>query len=170
MIQRKQSVFLFLAGVILFVTYFVPLATFIGESNSLVLNIYKVESMVPDTDTGLSPYFILPLLTTVSLIILFSFVTIFLYKKRRSQLLLVRFMLLLVLVYFSLYFFHYLEVLEGLTGGYANYQYGINIPGSTIQIPTIIFIIPLATALLLFMASRGIISDEKLLRSADRLR
>lgn len=152
------------------VTFFVPLASFIGESNSLVLYIYQVVSMVPGVETGLSPYFILPLMTIVSLIVLFSFVTIFLFKKRRSQLLLVRFMLLLVLVFFGLYFFHYMDVLEQLSGGYASYDYGINIPGSAIQIPTVVFIIPLATALLLFMASRGILSDEKLINSMDRLR
>ncbi len=170
MIQRKQSIFLLLAGMLMMVTFFVPLASFIGESNSYVLYIYQVVSMVPGMETGLSPYFILPLLTIVSLLVLFSFVTIFLYKKRRSQLLLVRFMLLLVLVYFGLYFFHYMDVLENMSGGYASYEYGISIPGSLIQIPTVVFIIPLVTALLLFMASRGILNDEKLVNSMDRLR
>lgn len=170
MIQRKQSLFLLLAGLFMLITYFVPLATFIGESNSLILYIYQVKTLVPGMETGLSPYFILPLLTIVSLIILFSFVTIFLYKKRKSQLLLVRFMLLLVLTYFGLYFFHYMDVLEQISGGFATYDYGINIPGSAIQIPIVVFVLPLFTALLLFMASRGIISDEKLINSADRLR
>ncbi len=170
MIQRKQSIYLFLAGVILLITYFVPLANFIGESNSLVLYIYQVISLVPGTETGLSPYFVLPLLTSISLVIIISFITIFLYKKRKSQLLLVRFMLLLILVYIGLYFFHYMDVLENLSGGYASYEFGLVIPGIDIQIPTIIFIIPLVTAMLLFMAARGIVSDEKLIRSTDRLR
>lgn len=152
------------------VTFFVPLATFIGESNSLVLYLYKVEGLVPGIETGLSPYFILPLMTIVALIIIFSVVTIFLYKKRRGQLILVRFMLLLDLTYFGLYFFHYIDTLEQLTGGLASYSYGIDIPGSGIQIPTVVFVIPLVTALLLFMAANGIRSDEKLIRSADRLR
>ena len=168
--QRKQTIYLFLASAILLVTYFVPLATFIGESNSLVLYIYQVVSLVPESGTGLSPYFILPLLTTVSLIILISFISIFLFKNRKSQLLFVRFTLLLVLIYIGLYFFHYLDKLEQISGGLASYEFGINIPGIGMQIPTVIFILPLVSAMLLMMASRGIISDEKLIQSADRLR
>jgi len=152
------------------ISFFVPLAIFVGESNSLVLYLYKVEGLVPGIETGLSPYFILPLMTIVALIVVFSIVTIFLYKKRRVQLILVRFMQLLVLTYFGLYFFHYMDVLEKLSGGFASYEYGINIPGSTMQIPTVVFILPLVSALLLFMASNGIKNDEKLIRSADRLR
>lgn len=170
MIQRKQTVYLFFAAVIMLVTFFVPLATFIGEQNSLKLYLYKVEGLVPGIETGLSPYFILPLLTSVGLIVILSFLTIFLYKNRRVQLILVRFMLLLVLVYFSLYFFYYIDVLENLSGGLASYDYGISIPGSLIQIPVVVFVLPLVTSILLFMASRGIINDERLIKSADRLR
>lgn len=151
-------------------TFFAPLARFIGESNSVALYIYKVVGLVPDIDTGLSPYFVIPLMATVSLIVLLSFVTIFLYKKRMRQLLIVRFMLLLVMTYFGLYFFYYLNTLQNLTGGFPTYDYGVNIPGSGIQIPMLIFVIPLLTAIMLFLASRGIIKDEKLVRSADRLR
>lgn len=170
MIQRKQSLYLLFAGFIMLFSFFAPLASFIGESNSLVLYLYKVESLVPGVSSGLSPYYTLPIMTIVSMIIILAFVTIFLYKKRRVQLILVRFMLLLVLSYFGLYFFHYMDQLELLSGGYATYIYGINIPGSTMQIPVIVFVLPLVTALLLFMAAAGIRSDEKLLRSVDRLR
>jgi uncharacterized protein DUF4293 len=170
MIQRKQTIYLFLAGALILISFFVPLATFIGETNSLVLYIYKVVSLVPGSETGVSPYFILPLLTIVPLITIISFLTIFLYKRRRSQLLMVRFMLLLDLTYIGLYFFHYNEVLEKLSGGIASYEYGVTIPGLEMQIPTIVFLLPLAIAMLLFLASKGIAKDEKLVRSTDRLR
>ncbi len=152
------------------VTFFVPIARFIGESNSLVLYIYKIAGLVPGIETGLSPYFVIPLMSIVSIIVVLSFVTIFLYKNRGRQLLFVRFMLLLVMVYFGLYFFYYLNTLQNLTGAYATYDYGIDIPGSNMQVPLVVFIIPLVTAIMLFLASRGIIHDEKLVRSADRLR
>ncbi len=170
MIQRKQTIYLFLSGALILISFFVPLATYIGETNSLVLYIYKVVSLVPGSETGVSPYFILPLLTIVSLIAIFSFVTIFLYNRRKNQLLFVRFMLLLVLVYIGLFFFHYNEIMEQLTGGIAIYEYGITIPGLEMQIPTIVFLLPLATAMFLFMAARGISHDEKLVRSTERLR
>ncbi len=79
-------------------------------------------------------------------------------------------MLLLLLFYIGIYFFYYLDILEEQSGSLASYEYGVEIPGIGMQIPTVIFIIPLVSAALLFMASRGIISDEKLIRSADRLR
>jgi len=170
MIQRKQSIFLFFAAAILSVTYFFPISTFIGESDSLVLYIYSVISLVPDSQVSLSPYFILPLFTIVSLVVTLSFVTIFLFNKRRVQLILVRFMLLLLLIYIGLYFFYYTEILENISGGIASYPNGLTLPTLEMQIPTIVFIVPLISAVLLFMASRGIISDEKLIRSTDRLR
>lgn len=170
MIQRKQSIYLFLAGALMTITYFVPLSCFIGEQDSLVLYIYKVVSLVPDSGPPFGPYFVLPLFTSISLIVTVSIVTIFLFKKRRVQLILVRFMLLLLLLYIGAYFFYYVDVLEIQSGGYATYQYALAIPGTGIQVPTVIFLIPLVSAALLFMASRGIINDEKLVRSIDRLR
>ncbi|MFK5854649.1 MAG: DUF4293 domain-containing protein [Bacteroidota bacterium] len=170
MIQRKQSAFLFLASVILSITFFFPLATFIGEADSLVLYVYKVISLVPDSVVPLSPYFVLPLFSLVSLVVVLSFITIFLFKNRKRQLILVRFMLLLLLVYIGVFFFFYVDILSNISGGIANYPNGITIPSTDMEIPTIVFIVPLASAILLFMASSGIISDEKLIRSADRLR
>jgi hypothetical protein len=170
MIQRKQSVYLFFAAAILSVTYFFPLAAFIGEANSLVLYVYKVISLVPDLQVELSPYFILPMFTIVSLVVMMSLVTIFIFKNRRIQLLLVRFMLLLLLIYIGVFFFYYVDVLSNLSGGVAAYPNALIIPSTEIQIPTIVFLVPLISAVLLLMASRGIISDEKLIRSTDRLR
>ncbi len=170
MIQRKQSIYLFIAGALLTLTYFVPLSTFIGETNSLVLYVYKIVSLVPGSASPFGPYFVLPLLTVVTLIVMLSILTIFLFKNRRLQLILVRFMFLLLLIYIGIYFFYYVDVLENQSGGYATYDYGILIPETTFSIPTVIFLIPLVSAMLLFMASRGIINDEKLIQSTDRLR
>ncbi len=79
-------------------------------------------------------------------------------------------MLLLLLVYIGVYFFYFVEVLEEKSGGFASYMYSVPILETGIQIPTVIFIIPLVVAMLLTMASKGIRDDEKLIRSIDRLR
>jgi len=79
-------------------------------------------------------------------------------------------MLLLLLVYIGVFFFYYVDVLSNLSGGIPNYPNGLTIPSTEIQIPTIVFIVPLVSAVFLFLASRGIISDEKLVRSTERLR
>ncbi len=170
MIQRKQSIYLFFAAALLSITYFVPLSSFIGEKDSLVLYLYKVESLVPGFSSPFSSFFILPLFVPVTLIVIISIVTIFLYNNRKLQLILVRFMLLLLLIYIGIYFFYYIDVLENQSGGYASYQYSVTILETGMQIPTVIFIIPLVSAMLLFMAARGITNDEKLVRSTDRLR
>ncbi len=170
MIQRKQSLFLFFAAAILSLTFFFPLSKFIGESDSLVLYIYKVVSLVPDSTLPFQPYFILPLLSLITLIIILSLITIFLYKNRRAQLVLVRFLLLLLLFYIGLFFFYYVGIFESETGGVVSYPYGLIIPSTTINIPTIVFLLPLVSAIFLFLASRGIVNDEKLVHSADRLR
>lgn len=170
MIQRKQSIFIFIAAAILFLTYFAPLGLFIGEKNSLILNLFGVQSIVPGLESPVGIYFTLPLLTIVSTIVLLAIVTIFMYKNRRIQLFLIRFMMLLLLTYMGLYFFYYVDTLEGISGGLASYEYGIIIPGTVIQIPVVIFILPLISALFLLLATRGIIHDEKLIRSVDRLR
>ncbi len=170
MIQRKQSIYLFFAAALLSVTYFVPLATFIGENDSLVLYLSKVESLVPGFNSPFGSLFNLPLFVSVTLIVIISIVTIFLYNKRKLQLILVRLMLLLLLIYIGVYFFYYIEVLENQSGGYASYPYSVPILETGMQIPTIIFIIPLVSAMLLAMAARGITNDERLIRSSDRLR
>lgn len=170
MIQRKQSIYLFFAAALLSITYFVPLSSFIGEKDSLVLYLYRVETLVPGFSSPFSSFFILPLFVPVTLIVIISIVTIFLYNNRKLQLTLVRFMLLLLLIYIGIYFFYYTDVLENQSGGYASYQYNVPIFETGMQIPTVIFIIPLVSAMLLFMAARGITNDEKLVRSSDRLR
>jgi glucan phosphoethanolaminetransferase (alkaline phosphatase superfamily) len=148
----------------------VPLSSFIGEKDSLVLYLYQVKTLVPGFSSPFTPFFILPLLISVTLIVIISIVTIFLYKKRKLQLILVRFMLLLLLIYLGVYFFYYIDILENQSGGYASYQYSVPILETGMEIPTVIFIIPLVSAMLLFMAARGITNDEKLVRSTDRLR
>ena len=81
MIQRKQSIYLFFAAALLCITYFVPLSSFIGEKDSLVLYLYQVKTLVPGFSSPFTPFFILPLLISVTLIVIISIVTIFLYKK-----------------------------------------------------------------------------------------
>ncbi len=86
MIQRKQSVFLLLAAIALGLLHYFPLASFIGDKDSLVMYIFKVESLVPDQLPDLPEYFIFPLLAVNSMIILLTILIIFLFKNRRMQL------------------------------------------------------------------------------------
>jgi amino acid permease len=87
-----------------------------------------------------------------------SFITIFLYKRRPVQMRLIRFNMLLNIVYLALIFFYYVPELEVITVSNADY---INDAGIYLSIVPLIFLV---------LALRFIRRDEKLVRAADRLR
>jgi hypothetical protein len=156
MIQRKQSIFLLLAAIALSLLHYFPLASFIGDNDSLVLYIYKVISLVPDHVPVLPEYFIFPLLVVNALIILLTIVAIFLYKNRMRQLNILRVTLIMLMIMIGGFFFYYVDVLEKASGGLTEYEIGAYMP--------------LVAFVFYILAYRGIMSDEKLIRSADRLR
>ena len=156
MIQRIQTLYLFLAALALAALSYFPLASFIGDKDSLVLYAYKLISLVPDKIPGVTSFFMLPILGITGLVLVFTIVTIFLYKKRNIQLNILRISGLLLLVLIGLFFFYYVDVLEDISGGLTEYEIGAYLP--------------VTAFLFIFLAVRGIISDVKFLRSADRLR
>lgn len=156
MIQRKQSVFLFLAIVFLSGLAFLPLATFLGDKNSLVLYVYQLVSMVPDFPPPFESIFLLPLLSLVVIPGFLIFVTIFMFKNRKRQMMMIRLSIFLLVVEIGLFFLYYVNSLEEATGGLITPELGI-------------YLIPVAL-LFLFLALRGVIADERLIRSSERLR
>ncbi len=155
MIQRIQSLFLFLVFVSGLATFFFPIASFWGNMYVIKLSALGVEEQFqygaewPNT-------ILLPVV--LGLISFLAFVTIFLYKRRMVQVRLIRFNLLLNIVYLGLIFFYYVPELEAITQTNADY---ISEPGIYLPIASVIFLI---------LANRFIMKDEKLIRSADRLR
>ena len=156
MIQRKQTVFLLLSAIALGLLFYFPLATFIGDKDSLILYVYKIVSLVPDHAPDVPTYFLMPLLSLNILMILLSVVTVFMFKNRLRQLNFVRINLILLLIMIAVFFFYDVNVLEEVSGGVVQYETGAYFP----LIAFIFFI----------LAYRGIMSDERLIRSADRLR
>ncbi len=157
MIYRIQSVYLLLASLVLSVTFFFPIAEFIGEKDSLVLYIFKVVSLVPGSANVYDLMFVMPLLVIVSLVIIFSFITIFMYKNRNGQLKIIRFLMLLIVVMIAVIFLYYYDILETASDSIPN----------LIQVGAFA---PLLSLVFLFLAYRGVMKDDKLIRSADRLR
>lgn len=156
MIQRKQSLFLFFAVISLVGLVFLPLANFFGEKGSWVLYTFYMESKVPDAVSAFGPYFLLPLLSIIVVVAFIALVAIFMFKNRKRQMMLVRFAIFMLIVEVGIFFLYYVNELEEATGGLVSPELGI-------------YLIPLAL-IWLFLALRGIIADEKLIRSADRLR
>jgi len=156
MIQRKQTIFLLLVIIASVVSFFFPLAEFIGVKDSIVLYVQKAHSLVPDSPFNKNEYFTLPLLSATGFIILFSLITIFLYKNRKTQMQIIKVCILVEIIFIGLFFFYYVDALQKLTGATAEYK-------------TAVFM-PLISLVFLVLAYRGVLQDEKLVRSADRLR
>ncbi|HEY9115659.1 MAG TPA: DUF4293 domain-containing protein [Bacteroidales bacterium] len=156
MIQRKQSLFLLGAVVSLVALFFFPLARFIGDIDSLELYVYKLDSLVPDNVPAFPSILILILAFFVVLMLLIALVSIFMYKNRKMQMFLVKSGIVINLALIASFFFYYVNELEMAAGALASYEVG-----------TYLLLIPFAFFIL---ALRGIVSDEKLIRSADRLR
>ncbi len=157
MIQRKQTLFLFFAAVALALDFFFPLAKFIGENDSVILYIYKTETLLPEPKMPFTFNFILPLLIIAGLSIFMSFGAIFMFKNRPGQMKVVKLVILLVAIEVGLFFLYYVDKLEEYTKAVAEYD----IAGVSA---------PLAAIVLLVLAYRGIVQDERLVKSADRLR
>jgi len=100
-------------------------------------------------------WFTLPLSGGQMLILIILFVSIFKFKNRKLQIQLNRLCVFLnVLLVGGI--FYYTTMIEEKTGAAPEYGFAA--------------IFPLIAIILLFMANNGIRKDEKLIRSADRLR
>jgi hypothetical protein len=158
MIQRIQTVYLLLALVAILAMFYFPLASFIGgDVDQLVYYIYAVKSEIPDSNPEIPGYFTYPILVIAALTFLASFAAIFRFKNRRAQMQLVRVGIVMILVMIGVFFFYSAPLLEEASGvDYAEYEIGSYMP--------------LIAFVFLILAYRGIAADEKLIRSADRLR
>jgi hypothetical protein len=158
MIQRIQSLFLFvacLAGILLF---FFPIATFYDE----LLGNYKflitgVESMDPTPKMQFSFWFTSPLWIIAAAATALSLITILLYKNRILQMRLVAFNILFNILLIILILVFYINKIQEYTHIEPSYkQLGI--------------FLPLISLLFLVLANRSIRQDEAKVKAAHRLR
>lgn len=147
MIQRIQSVYLFIAAL---------LGVFLIAVNP---NLWRAKindgNYIFFTGQGDFKYF-----TLTMVIVLLALVTIFLFKNRKLQL---RLTVLNVILSAGLIFLQYF-----LVGQIAETFTGMDTPGSTSYLPAAF--IPIPMAVLFILAARGIYKDEKLIRSSNRFR
>lgn len=139
MLQRFQTLWLLLAAIFAFLTFKLP---FYSGSK-------PVKGIVqPDVRLDAASQILILILT--SLVILFCFIAVLLYKNRKKQLTLTVINIILSLVLLVLYF---LQIQKFQTG-----------------IISLSCLFTLAIPLFLIFAARGIWKDEKLIKSLDRLR
>ncbi len=150
MIQRIQTVFLFLACLLTGLLFFIPFAGFVSG------NIYNLTLMgISSANIGdqiQQPYW----LTGIgALELILIFVAIFLFKNRKLQMKITVVALFAALVLNGAMFL-VLNTFKSTLLSDPVYKIG--------------FIFPLIAAILLFLAYRSINKDEQLIKSLDRLR
>ncbi|HAH58587.1 MAG TPA: hypothetical protein DCL86_10605 [Bacteroidales bacterium] len=158
MIQRKQTLFLILAAIALLALYFFPVASFWSEQAYYKFFIYKLELQGPLEADIFRKNLVMPLGIFNGIIILVIFISIFLFKKRRQQMRLVKLSILMNVILVGLIFFVYASLIGKTLNTSADYSGDVGI------------YLPLICLIMLILANRGILNDEKLVRSVDRLR
>jgi len=157
MIQRVQTIWLFLASATLFLLFLFPYFQFFDQMDIAkaikVTGIYQMhEGQVIQTTS-----FILQAIAT-TIIALLPLIIIFFYKNRKKQLKLI-FLNALLVVILSTWLFMVSK--DNLLNSSHNFTI-TNIGIGTLLIPL--------DVIFLLLAAQGIRKDEKLVRSADRLR
>ena len=157
MIQRIQSLFLFLAFLVTVFLFFFPLAGIYAPTATYKFFVYGMINM-ENAPSAVSFMTTFPLLLLNILVAVFSIGCIFMYKNRITQMKIVRLAILLEIIALALIFFVYEKIIEtSLQAAFDDIVWkGIYIK--------------LASLVMLVLANRFILKDEKLVRSVDRLR
>jgi len=157
MIQRKQTIYLFFAGLIPLILLFIPLGTFFIEGTPcfeyhsfVVKTISEKQVILHSAGNGV-------LLMATSIL---SFITIFLYKNRKLQLKFISVNMLVVLAAIFTMVYLYPNLI---------FSKNMNLSHATLEYNYIIIII-FVSAVGLYLAKKAVAKDEAMIRSADRLR
>ncbi len=155
MIQRIQSVWLFIATCCIFSLFLFPyLRIMDSEGIAKDLKVTGVYQNVAGQVVQTEAFLVLTIATV--LVAVLPFIIIFLYNNRKKQILVSYIAIVLILVYS----FGLGQVAKNTIGGISlgPENYGIGA------------ILPSIALLFIVLAIRGMKRDEKLIRSADRLR
>ncbi len=157
MLQRIQTVYFVIAFIAIALLFSkLPIATFqlinVGNIPLNVIPSYQNPDLSQDLYTNVS---ILPLQLIIGALILLIIISTIMYRNRPLQLRITMFAFLLNVVLIIVLFFTADNMQKDLNTT-AKYQFGA--------------ILPLISLILLILASKGIKKDEKLVKSADRIR
>lgn len=153
MIQRIQSVYLLLSSLSLFALFVFPIATVFDNGVIKQITVNGVYQTVENSMVKTESFLLLTIATAVLATI--PLVLIFLYKNRKRQMLYV-YLFAAVIIAFSYWIASVLK--QSTTALLQMSDYGIGVGLSSVSI------------IFLVLAAKGINRDEKLVKSADRLR
>lgn len=153
MIQRIQTIYLFLASLALYALYLFPIVNILsafGAKKIMVTGVYEViNNQVAQTE----PFTLLTIVTAI--LGLIPIVLIFLFRNRKRQATLIYLDVVLV-IGFSFWLSQTIKGTAGKTLEISDYSIGAGLTSVAI--------------LFLILAAKGVLRDEKLVKSADRLR
>jgi hypothetical protein len=158
MIQRIQTVYLFLAAACAAAMFFFPVASFLSDMTYQKLFITGLVNMAPGQPAAIGRSVILPLACVGALMFILAMLAIFMYKKRNMQLRLVKGGILATIVMIAGIFFLYAPLIEKKLSIIPDYTGEIGI------------YFPLIALVFFILANRAITRDDKLVKSLDRLR
>jgi hypothetical protein len=158
MIQRIQTVYLLLAIIALSLVFAFPLAQFFAENGAYVFSVTGLKNMVPGEPPAFNAMLFLPLVVFTAGIALLDLFTIFRYKNRALQVKLTNIAVLATIALIMGIFFLYIPMIEKKINIVPDYRKAFGI------------YLPLVALVFQVMATRAIKRDDKLVRSADRLR
>lgn len=155
MIQRIQTFHLMVVTIIMATACFIPIASFVAGGNECMLKAFRIYSSGSGETLLSTP--MMGILYTISTILPFS--VIFMYRKRMLQvrLCIVEIVLLLGCIGYAIAYFHLMSETAEEFSVYA----------SSIRIGSIV---PAVAIILVILAIRGILKDELLVRSLNRIR
>ncbi len=156
MIQRIQTLYLFIASIAITLMFFFPIAGYYGNLHAFQFSILGMRDMAPDAELLFTQYFTLPLVFLVVCILIFNITIIFLFKNRVKQLKLIKIDILLNTVLIIGIFLLYSRVIQSTIDVNESFK-------------TAGFF-PIISLVFLVLSYRSVKKDENLVRSADRLR
>ncbi len=151
MIQRKQSLYLLLGAILNLVCLFLPLGSFELKGMGVSPVLYNLALVDYD---GVYNFAYCPLFVTLALSGIIALVTVFLYKNRPLQMRLCSISIALILIWMILHVVFMYTSLSDIG------EYNKNL--------TTVF--PFISAILFWLAYKGVRHDEQLVKSADRIR
>lgn len=152
MIQRIQSIWLLLAGITISLLIFLPIVNTAVGSVQYVVNAQGIYEKVGAQSKQVEAS--LPILISTIAIALLSVFNVFNFRKRQFQ---KRIALVTVVLIIGLSFWCS-QFAKQIPGGLENANYNVGL------------FLPVAAIFFTTLAIRGINNDEKLIKSADRLR
>ena len=152
MIQRIQSLYMLVSAILGVVCLSLPLGRFYTPEGEQVSNLYNL--WLRNTENGavdFSPWALFALLVLVTSL---TFLSIFLFSRRALQMRVLSICMVLLVGYYAFL-------------GFLVYMAHTN--GSTFT-PNVTAALPFVCIVLDYLAFRGVLKDEMLVRSLDRLR